>query len=497
MKRYDLVVLGGGAAGLTAARICARLGGRVALVEAAPQPGGDCLFSGCVPSKSLIAAAKLAHLMRTAQRVGLEPVDPRIDFARVMERIEAVVERAGAPDTAAALRSDGVEVLRATGRFARPGVVEAGGRDLPYRAALIATGSRPAFPPIPGLPDADPLTNETLWALRELPRRLAVLGGGPVGVELAQALARLGARVTIVESEPQLLPREEPEAGRLVAETLRAEGVDVRCGARAERVEGGSGGAGALVLDGGGRVEFDRLLVATGRRSQVEELALERVGVELTDAGAVRVDGGLRTTGDRIWAAGDVTGQLLFTHVAAYHALVAMVNALFRARRRVDHATVPWVTFADPEVARVGLTESEARARLGGDPVVLRHDYAHSDRALTMGEAHGFAKLVADRRGRLLGATIVAPGAGESIAEVARLVGEGRDAAALSQQVHAYPTLAEGPARAADEWWTHKYLNPRGRRRMRPVLALLRAIDHPRGGHARRDQPGRRAAASA
>jgi pyruvate/2-oxoglutarate dehydrogenase complex dihydrolipoamide dehydrogenase (E3) component len=295
----------------------------------------------------------------------------------------------------------------------------------------------------------------------------------------------------VIESEPQLLPREEPEAGRLVADTLGAEGVDVHCGARAERVDGGAGGSGALVLAGGERVEFDRLLVAAGRTSQVDGLGLETVGVELTAAGAVRVDDGLRTTGDRIWAAGDVTGQLLFTHVAALHALTATANALFRARRRIDHATVPWVTFTDPEVARVGLTEGEARERLGGEPLVLRYDYAHSDRALAMGEAHGFAKLVSDRRGRLLGATVVAAAAGESIAEVARLVGERRTAAALSQQVHAYPTLAEGPARAADEWWAHRYLNPRGRRRLRPLLGLLRAVDHPRDVRRRRRRQDR------
>lgn len=480
MTRYDLVVLGGGAAGIVASRICASLGGRVALVEAAEQPGGDCLFSGCVPSKSLIATAKLAHAMRTADRLGLDRVDPCVDFALVMERVAGVIERAGAPDSVGALEADGVEVVKGAGRFARPGVVRVGDRKLAYRAALIATGSRPSVPPIPGLDGVHPLTNETVWELRELPARLAVLGGGPVGVELGQAFERLGSRVTIVESGTELLPGEDPEAGRLVAQTLESEGVTVHRGSAVERVERAVDGTGVLVA-GVARIAFDRLLAAAGRSAEVEGLGLEQVGVGLTDRGSVRTDDRMRTTGDRIWAAGDVTGKLHLTHVAAYHGLVATVNALFRVGRRVDHAAIPWVTFTDPEVARVGLTEAQAREH-GEQPLVFRYDYAKSDRALTTAETAGFVKLVTDRRGRLLGATVVGAAAGESIAEVARLVRTNSRLASLSQQVHAYPTFAEGPARAADEWWTYKYLNPRGRRRLRPLLALLRMIDRPLGG---------------
>jgi pyruvate/2-oxoglutarate dehydrogenase complex dihydrolipoamide dehydrogenase (E3) component len=247
--------------------------------------------------------------------------------------------------------------------------------------------------------------------------------------------------------------------------------VAIHRAAPAERIEPGA------VVAGGERVEFDRLLVALGRRPQTDGLGLEQVGVEHDRFGAVRVDDRLRTTGRRIWAAGDVTGKLYFTHVAGYHGLVAAANALFHARRRVDHSSVPWVTFTDPELARVGLTEAQARERLGTEPLSFRYDYAKSDRALTAGEARGFAKLVCDRRGRLLGATLVGPAAGESIAEVARLVRERKKVASLSQQVHAYPTFTEAPARAADEWWRHKYLNPRGRRLLKPLLALMRALD--------------------
>jgi pyruvate/2-oxoglutarate dehydrogenase complex dihydrolipoamide dehydrogenase (E3) component len=478
-RRYDLVVLGGGTAGLIASLYAARVGARVVLVEQAEQPGGDCLFWGCVPSKSLIASARLAHEMRTADRVGLEPVEPRIDSARVMERIQGVIRQAGVPDTAERLEAQGVEVIRALGRFSRPGVVEAGGRELRFRAAIIATGSRPALPAIAGLAEADPLTAETVWDLRKLPPRLAVLGGGPSGCELGQAFARLGSTVQIVEAAPVLLPQEDPEAGRFVADVLAGEGVGLNLGAPAAGVEPATGGSGVLVA-GERRIEYDRLLVALGRRAAGDDIGLENVGIEVDERGFVQADARLRTTGDHVWAAGDAVGRMYFTHVAGHQGLTAMANALFRARRSFDYAAVPRVTFTDPEVASIGLTEAEARERLGRDPLVLRYDYAESDRALTAGRARGFAKLVTGRRGRLLGATLVAPAAGESIADVAALVRRGGTAAELSQAIHAYPTYTEGPARAAERWWTERYLNPRGRRLLRPALALLRAVDRPR-----------------
>lgn len=476
-RRYDMVVLGGGTAGLVAALGAAGVGARVALVERA-MTGGDCLWTGCVPSKSLIAAADLVHRMRHANAVGLTPVEPRVDFTRVMAHVHGARERIAPQDSPARLRRAGVEVIEEEGHFEAPGLIAAGGRKLRYRTAVIATGSTPAIPPIPGLAEVDPLTNESVWDLTELPRRLVVLGGGAIGCELGQAFERLGSAVTIVEMEDSLLPREEPEAGALIGERLRSEGIDVRTGARAVRAERNTTG-GTLRLEHAGddvAVEFERILVAAGRRPQTAGIGLETVGVETGGGGEVRVDDRLRTTARGVYAAGDVTGALPFTHVAAYHARVIVPNALFHARRSVDYAAVPWATFTDPEVGRVGLTEGQARERHGERVVVQCFDYGELDRAITAGEAYGFAKLVGDRSGKLVGATVAAPAGGEAIAELAAWVAEGGKIADVSQTVHAYPTFAEGPARAADDYLRARYFNNRVRAITRPVLALLRVL---------------------
>jgi len=477
IRRYDLVVIGGGTAGLVAAVIAAGVGARVILIER-ERTGGDCLWTGCVPSKSLLAAADLAHRMRTAGAVGLAPVEPRIDFARVMAHVDAARRTIEPHDSPERLRRDGVEVVHGEARFVAPGRVEVEARVISYRAALIATGSRPLVPAVEGLAEAGPLTSETLWDLRELPRRLVVMGGGPIGCELGQAFARLGSDVTLIEQEDRLLGKEEPEASRLVAERLDGEGVRVLTGAGVARIEGGT----ALVAGAGDEepVAFDQVIAATGRRPDTDDLGLEAVGVALDEKGAVRVDERLRTTGEHVFAAGDVTGALPFTHVAAYHARVAAVNALFLTRRKADHRAVPWVTFTDPEVARVGLTEAAARGRYGDGTVVATHDYAELDRAITAGRPYGFAKLVGDHRGRLVGATVAAPAAGEAIAELAATVRRRGKIGELSEAVHAYPTFAEGPARAADDHLSARYFNARVRAVTRPLLAAARVASRAR-----------------
>jgi pyruvate/2-oxoglutarate dehydrogenase complex dihydrolipoamide dehydrogenase (E3) component len=476
--RYDLVVIGGGTAGLVSALIAAGAGARVALVER-ERTGGDCLWTGCVPSKALIAAAELAHRVRHADRVGLAAAEPEIDFARVMERVDGARRAIEPQDSPERLRSEGVEVIGAAARFVRPGTVEAGGRELRYRTAIVATGSRPAVPPVPGLSDADPLTTATLWDLRVRPERLLVVGGGAVGCELGQAFARLGSKVTLVEMAPRLLAREEPAASALVARALSEDGVEVLTDTKLVSV--GDGRSAVLERADGAQLErgFNRVLVAVGRLPVTDGIGLETIGAVTADNGALVVDSRLRTSVRGVYGAGDVTGALPFTHVAAYHARVAVPNALFHLRRSVDYAGVPWATFTDPEVARVGLSEQDARERWGARAVVAQFDYAELDRAITAGEPRGFAMLIGDPRGRLVGATVVAAAAGETIAELAAHVAAGAKVDAISQQVHAYPTFSEGPARAADDYLRAKLLGPRTRALVKPLLALLRTLDRP------------------
>jgi pyruvate/2-oxoglutarate dehydrogenase complex dihydrolipoamide dehydrogenase (E3) component len=478
LRLYDFAVIGGGTAGLVAARTAAGLGGRTVLIER-DRPGGDCLWTGCVPSKALIAAADLAHRIRTAEAVGIEPHEPEIDFARVMAHVHGAQATIEPDDSAESLERDGVEVIEGSARFARPGAIEVDGTTIAYRTALIATGSRPVEPDLEGLAAADPLTNETVWDLRERPDRLAILGGGPIGCELGQAFQRLGARVTLVQRRGYLLPKEEPEARELIAQRLRADGVDLRLNAKPVRVEAGR----VLVVESGGeesRIEFDRILVAAGRRSETGDLGLDAIGAELDERGGVKVDDRLATTAKNVYAAGDAVTALPFTHVAGYHGRTVAANALFHTRARVSYDAVPWATFTDPEVGRVGMTEAGARERFGDRAVTVTHDYAHNDRAITAAQTHGFAKLVGDPKGRLVGATVAAPHGGESIAELAAWVRAERKIDDVSQTVHAYPTFSEGQARAADDYLREKYLTPRVRRFTRPALALLRRVDRAR-----------------
>jgi pyruvate/2-oxoglutarate dehydrogenase complex dihydrolipoamide dehydrogenase (E3) component len=478
--RLDLVVLGGGTGGLVSALVAAGIGARVTLVERA-RLGGDCLWTGCVPSKSLLAAAELAHRIRHADDVGLSATEPVIDFPRVMDHVNRARRVLAPQDSAARLERDGVAVISGHARFERPGVVDVAGRRLRYRKAIIATGSRPLLPPIPGLAAVDPLTSDTVWDLTRQPQALAVLGGGPVGCELALAFARLGSQVALIEPGERLLAREEPRASGLIAARLQAQGIVVRCRADVAAVSGDEGG-GELSLRCGGvptTIGFDRLLVAVGRGPSSTDLGLERVGALTDERGCLRVDGRLRTTASHVYAVGDVTGAPAFTHVAAYHARVATVNALFGARRQVDYGAVPRVTFTDPEVAAVGLTEAEARARWA-DPTLVSFDYAELDRAITDGRPYGFVTLIGDPAGRLVGATIAAPGGAESVAELTAWIASGAKIDRISQTVHAYPTLSEGPARAADAHLRARFARPGTQRVARGALRILAHLDHAR-----------------
>ena len=458
--------------------VAAGAGARVTLAESV-RTGGDCLWTGCVPSKSLIAAAEMAQRIRESGRLGIDAGEPRVDFERVMAHVDAARARIAPHDSPERLRAEGVEVIEAAARFCGPGRIDLGGRGLTYRTAIIATGSRPALPPIEGLAEAHPLTSDNVWDLRELPRNLVVLGGGPIGCELGQAFARLGSEVTLIEASDRLLPREEPEVAALVADRLRAENVDVRLGAAATAVRAGGETTEVEVESATGKqsITCDRLLVATGRRPTTSRLGLNAVGVETTESGAVVVNSRLRTTAPRVYAAGDVTAAYPFTHVAAYHARVASLNALFGLRNRVDYRAVPRVTFTDPEVASVGMSELQARDRWGARARTVGHDLANLDRAIAADRLHGFAKLVGDPHGKLVGATVVGPAAGESIAELSARIAAGDGIGSVSTAVHAYPTFTESAARAADDYQRERYATPRVRALTRPLLAVLRLLD--------------------
>lgn len=438
MSRYDLVVIGGGSAGLTAARTAGRFGARTLLVER-DRLGGDCLWTGCVPSKALLHVAADVQAARRATAYGFPPVSGPVELAAAMGEVKRAIGAIEPHDSAEALAPYGVDVTRGVASFTGPQTLTAGEREVSFRYALIATGSSPALEPVPGLAESEPLTSDTVWELSELPRRLVVLGGGPIGCELGQAFARLGSQVTLLEAKGRLVPREEPRASKVLRERLEAEGITVLTGYRAESVAGGAVGG------PGGPLSYDALLAVTGRRANTGGLGLEAAGVELTDTGDVRTDARLRTTNHRIYAAGDVTGRSAFTHLGGTQGGSAATDALLGVRRPIDYRAVPWVTFTDPEIARVGLTSDEAREKYGDTARVHTLENDRVDRAVADGRTEGFTTLVLGPRGKIVGATVVSPRAGETIAHLAAAVRRGWTPSDYARTVHPYPTYADGP----------------------------------------------------
>ena len=464
---YDLLVIGGGTAGLVCAAGAASLGARTALVER-DRLGGECLWTGCVPSKALVSSARLAAEMRRAADFGLpeagEPAaHPERDGPRVLESVRSARAEIQPHDDPERFREMGVDVLEGhEARFVSEHEVEAGDRRLRGRKIVVATGSRPRVPPVRGLEEAGYFTHETAFDRDSIPGSVVILGAGAIGVEFAQAYRRLGVDVTLVEMAPRVLPVEDAEVSALVEEILDDEGVRVLTSARAveARPAAGDGGTGREVVleraggsgDGGREaVGADELFVATGRLPNVEGLELERAGVETAEEGVV-VDDRLRTTRSHIYAAGDVIGGYQFTHVADHEARTVVRNALFPFSSKVDYSAVPWAVFSDPEVARVGLTESEAREEHGDDVGVYRYDVSELDRAITERSARGLVKLIGDGGGRLLGGHVVAPSAGTMIVELALAMRQGTTIGELADLVHPYPTMSEGIRRAANEY---------------------------------------------
>jgi pyruvate/2-oxoglutarate dehydrogenase complex dihydrolipoamide dehydrogenase (E3) component len=458
MARYDnnLIVIGGGSAGLIAAYIAATVRARVTLIERGAM-GGDCLNTGCVPSKALLASARVAATLRNADRYGIAPVTPDVDFAAVMTRVQSAVARIEPKDSMARYRSLGVDCVAGAARIVDPHHVAVGDRVLSTRSIVIATGARPALPPIPGLDQVHALTSENVWSLRERPQRLLVLGGGPIGCELAQAFARLGSRVTLVDLEPRLLPREDAEVGALVEGSLRTDGVDVRLAHRANRFVPGLNGAGELHADsasGATTIAFDRVLVAVGRRAVTEGIGLEAIGVTTTPAGTIAVDDYLRTACANVYACGDCVGPYQFTHMASHQAWYASVNALFGWARkfRVNYNIVPWATYTEPEVARVGLSEEQAQ-QSGRRFEVTRLGFDDHDRSIADGATEGFIKVLTEPgRDRIIGVTIVGQHAGELLAEYVFAMSNGLGLKALMSTIHVYPTLAESAKLTAGAW---------------------------------------------
>lgn len=458
MEPFDLAVIGGGTGGLVSSAIGAGIGARTALIER-HRLGGECLWTGCVPSKAILRSASVLAHARRADEYGLRVASAEADFGAVMDRVRAVIARIEPHDSPERFRGLGVDVVHGTARFVTPDTVEADGRRVTAKRWIIATGSRTALPPIPGLEEAGYLTHETVWDVRAQPLSLLVLGGGPIGAELAQTFARLGSHVTLVNSAERVLGREEPELSAILEAALRRDGVVLHCASTVRRVsvEGGSKVAEVERPDGTTvDVRADAILVATGRRPNVEGLGLNTAGVE-TGPDGIRVDDTLRTSATHIYAVGDVVGPYRFTHVADYQARLAVPNALFPVRRSVDYRVVPWCTYTDPEVARVGITEAEARDRWGDKAGVFRYAHASLDRALCDGESEGLTKLIADPKGRLVGAHIAGPRAGESIHEAVLAVKHRLKLSDLSSTIHVYPTYPESIRRGADAYLREKF----------------------------------------
>ena len=456
----NLVVIGAGSAGLVAAYIAATLRADVTLVEK-HRMGGDCLNTGCVPSKALIKSARVLAQIRRATEYGLTSVHAEFDFADIMERVQRVVRTVAPRDSVERYTQLGVECLRGEAKIVSPWEVEVRGADggarrLTTRAIVIAAGARPLVPPIPGLDRIGCLTSDTLWDLRTLPPRLAVLGGGPIGCELAQAFARFGSRVTLVEMLPRLLPREDLEISERLAQRFREEGIEVLTGHRAARCELQDGRK-ILVCEhaqGETRIELDALLVALGRVANTEGYGLEALGIPTSAQRTIATNEFLQTLYPNIFACGDVAGPYQLTHTAAHQAWYAAVNALFGGWKkfRVDDSVIPWATFTDPEVARVGLNETEAQAR-GVPYEVSTYDLAELDRAIADEAASGLVKVLSvPGKDRILGAAILGEQAGELIAELVAAMRHGIGLNKILGTIHVYPTLAEANKYAAGVW---------------------------------------------
>jgi pyruvate/2-oxoglutarate dehydrogenase complex dihydrolipoamide dehydrogenase (E3) component len=458
----DLCVIGAGSGGLSVAAAAAQFGVEVVLIER-DKMGGDCLNYGCVPSKSLIAAAKRAHMMRNSGPFGLKPLEPAVEFDRVHDHIHEVISAIEPNDSVERFTGLGVNVIKGEARFRDKETVLADGREIKARRFIIATGSSPALPPIPGIERVPYLTNETIFDNKRKIEKLIVVGGGPIGLELAHAFRRLGSEVAVLEAFKPLA-KEDPELAEVVLRQMETDGVEIIADARVERFEPFGERVQVRFTRAGQSYAIDgsHLLLATGRRPNIEKLNLDSAGVR-HDRTGIKVDKGLRTSNRRIYAIGDVTGGLQFTHVANYHASVVIKNALFRLPAKANNDILPRVTFTDPELAQIGLTEDEARKK-HGNVHVYRWPYSDNDRAQAERATHGFVKVITTKRGKVIGASMVGEHAGELIQMWSLPVQNGMKISTLASIVSPYPTLAEINKRAAINFYTPSLTNPLIRR---------------------------------
>lgn len=447
--KTDLLVIGAGSGGLSVAAGASQMGAKVVLLEG-HKMGGDCLNYGCVPSKALIASAKVAYGQSHASGFGVADVVPEVDYAAAMAHVRKVIARIEPMDSQDRFEGFGVQVIREFGRFISPTEVQAGDRVITARRIVVATGSSPLVPPIPGLDNVPFVTNETLFDLREKPDHLLILGGGPIGIEMAQAHIRLGCKVTVIEGA-KALGRDDPELALIVLEALRGEGVEIAEGAMAARI---SGQAGAIEVEAeDGRIfNGSHLLVALGRRTNTERLDLKAAGIEATRAG-IKVDASLRSSNRRVYAIGDVAGGMQFTHVAGYHAGVVIRSILFGLPSKVATSHIPRATYCDPELAQVGLTEAEARATHGGGVEIVRFDFAHNDRAIAERKTVGFIKLMVVKS-RPVGVSIVGHQAGELINLWSLVLANRLKMSQIAAMIAPYPTIGEVNKRVAGAYFS-------------------------------------------
>ncbi len=469
MSQRDLVVIGGGAGGLTIASVAAQLGLKVTLIEKEEKLGGDCLHFGCVPSKTLIKSAKVVALMRRATDFGLDAVNSKVDFGKVNDHVQSVIEHIQHHDDPERFRDYGCEVIFGHARFINSHSVQVNEIVIKAKRFVIATGSKPRIPSIQSLNEISYLTNLDIFSLRELPQRLIVLGGGAIGLEMGQAFSRLGSHVTILQRAENILPQEDPEVSNALKKSLVEDGLTIHTSTEAERIHKTNTG---IIIDcnNGLKLEADRILVATGRKANTDGLELEKAGVKYNQQGII-VDRRMRTSRKHIYACGDVCGPYLFTHMAEYQSGIVISNAIFRFPKKTDYRVIPWVTYTEPELARVGLTEQQAREQ-GVIPTVLRFDFKDNDRALTEVETDGVYKLVT-HKGKILGASILGPHAGELIHEIVLAMQAGIKIGKISAAIHAYPTLAQIHRRTVNTAYAPKLFSPSTKRIVKWINRLL------------------------